>query len=71
MYLILVNTYFLAMPSSTWFDDLPALGKWPPAQAAAKLREIGETEAADILAPQMPGMGSEMRPEFIEKHRVA
>lgn len=23
-----------------------------------------------ILAPQTPGMGSELRPEFVEKHRV-
>jgi hypothetical protein len=33
-----------------WFDDLPTLGQLPPAQAAAKLRELGEDQAADVLA---------------------
>src|SRR5438552_3052239 len=37
------------MNSTTWFDDLPVLGKLPPEQAAAKLREVGEDEAADML----------------------
>src|SRR6266571_1709470 len=33
---------------NTWFDD-PVLGKLPPGEAAAKLREVGENEAADML----------------------
>ena len=37
------------MTTSTWFDDLPVLGRLPPAEAAAKLRELGESEAADAL----------------------
>ncbi|HBR00389.1 MULTISPECIES: hypothetical protein [unclassified Roseofilum] len=32
-----------------WFDDLPAIGKMPVTQAAAKLREIGEEELAIAL----------------------
>jgi hypothetical protein len=34
---------------STWFDDLPVLGKLPAAQAAAKLREMGESGLAVAL----------------------
>src|SRR5512139_1485755 len=37
----------MTLPS--WFDDLPVLGKLPPAAAAAKLRELGEDEAATAL----------------------
>jgi hypothetical protein len=38
------------MPSSqNWFDDLPVLGKLPPEQAAAKLRELGDEETATTL----------------------
>ena len=37
------------MTTSTWFDDLPVLGALPPEEAAAKLREIGESEAATAL----------------------
>jgi hypothetical protein len=37
------------MTTSTWFDDLPVLGALPPEAAAAKLREVGETEAATAL----------------------
>ncbi|MDA2912520.1 hypothetical protein MYX77_00920 [Acidobacteriia bacterium AH_259_A11_L15] len=37
------------MTASTWFDDLPVVGKWPPARAAAKLRELGEDDAAATL----------------------
>jgi len=33
---------------NTWFDD-PVLGKLPPGEAAVKLREVGENEAADML----------------------
>ena len=42
------------MNSSTWFDDLPVLGKLPPEDVAAKLRELGEDEAATAMeAAQM------------------
>jgi hypothetical protein len=37
------------MSASTWFDDLPVLGKLPPKQAATKLREVGEDDAAAAL----------------------
>lgn len=37
------------MTAPIWFDDLPVLGKLPPAQAAAKLREVGENKTADTL----------------------
>jgi hypothetical protein len=37
------------MYPSNWFDDQPVIGKLPPEQAAARLREIGENEAADML----------------------
>lgn len=37
------------MARSQWFDDLPVLGKMTPAEAAAKLREVGENEAAEAL----------------------
>jgi len=35
--------------TATWFDDLPVLGALPPEEAAAKLRQLGETEAAEAL----------------------
>jgi hypothetical protein len=35
--------------ATAWFDDLPVLGRLPPDQAAAKLREVGEKEAAATL----------------------
>ena len=37
------------MTTSTWFDDLPVLGALPPREAADKLREVGESEAATAL----------------------
>ncbi len=37
------------MHTSNWFDDQPVIGKLPPEQAAVKLREVGESEAADML----------------------
>jgi hypothetical protein len=37
------------MNTSGWFDDTPVLGKLPPDQAVAKLRELGEDEAAESL----------------------
>jgi hypothetical protein len=37
------------MTTDTWFDDLPVIGKLPPEEAAAKLREVGEDELADAI----------------------
>ncbi|MHC4789365.1 MAG: hypothetical protein ACYS8K_09225, partial [Planctomycetota bacterium] len=37
------------MTSATWFDDLPVLGALPPGEAAARLRQVGESEAAASL----------------------
>ncbi len=37
------------MDTSEWFDDVPVLGRMSPAQAAAKLHEIGEDETANAL----------------------
>src|SRR5438045_3128327 len=37
------------MRSQDPFDDLPVLGKLPPALAAAKLREIGDDATAEVL----------------------
>src|SRR5687767_9904945 len=34
---------------TTWFDDLPVLGKLPPDHAAAALRDLGEDAAADVI----------------------
>src|SRR5512142_323527 len=43
------------MTPSAWFDDLFVLGQLPPAQAAIKLREAGEDEAAARLEEARPG----------------
>ncbi|MBW4692300.1 MAG: hypothetical protein KME27_11090 [Lyngbya sp. HA4199-MV5] len=37
------------MNTALWFDDLPVLGKLPSAEAAAKLYEMGDNGAAEIL----------------------
>ena len=37
------------MNEERWFDDLPVLGALPPEQAAARLRQVGEEEAATAL----------------------
>src|SRR5512135_2274853 len=37
------------MTRSAWFGDLSVLGQLPPGPAAAKLREVGEDEAAARL----------------------
>jgi hypothetical protein len=37
------------MDTALWFDDLPVLGKLPLAEAAIKLREVGEIEDAEVL----------------------
>jgi hypothetical protein len=40
------------MTKSDWFDDTPVLGKMPPEEAAAKLREMGEDEAAETMGAE-------------------
>lgn len=40
-------------PNSSWFEDLPVLGKLPPAEAAAKLRAAGD-EASAIAVDHAP-----------------
>ncbi len=42
------------MTRPSWFDDLPVLGKLPLEAAAAKLRELGEDEAATTLEAASP-----------------
>lgn len=37
------------MATTTWFEDLPVIGKMQPGKAAAKLREVGDDNAADAL----------------------
>src|ERR1044072_1247473 len=37
------------MSAAKWFDDLTVIGKLPPEEAAAKLREVGENNAASVL----------------------
>jgi hypothetical protein len=37
------------MTASQWFEDLPVLGAMPPEEAAIKLRQLGEDEAAEEL----------------------
>ena len=37
------------MTTSDWFEDRPVLGQLPPEQAAAKLKELGEEQAAQAL----------------------
>lgn len=37
------------MSSEQWFDEVPVLGRQSPQEVAAKLRELGEQEAADLL----------------------
>jgi len=37
------------MDTTGWFDDLPVIGKLPLSEAARKLREIGEEQAASAL----------------------
>ncbi len=37
------------MDTSNWFDNIPVLGKLSPEEAAAKLHEVGEDEAAEML----------------------
>jgi hypothetical protein len=37
------------MTRDQWFDDLPVIGRLPPEEAAARLRAVGETAAADAI----------------------
>jgi hypothetical protein len=37
------------MDSMIWFDDIPIIGKLPASQATCKLREVGETNSAEII----------------------
>ena len=50
------------MTTSSWFDDLPVMGRLAPEQAAAKLREMGEAEAAaaceTVRATLRPNFGT-------------
>jgi hypothetical protein len=51
------------MSASRWFDDVPVLGKLLPRHAAAKLREVGEHDAAAALdAARKAARGSRGRP---------
>jgi len=43
------------MTDVNWLDRLPVIGNLPPADAAAKLREIGEDEIADAMMTSSPG----------------
>lgn len=45
------------MTTPVWFDDLPVLGKLSAAEAAEKLREVGENEAALELQGARPESG--------------
>jgi len=38
-----------AKDNQLWFDDIPVLAKLPRGEAAAKLREMGDTETAELL----------------------
>jgi hypothetical protein len=37
------------MGNQAWFDNIPVIGELPPLEAAAKLRQVGEDEAAKAL----------------------
>lgn len=41
------------MKHNDWFDQLPVLGNLPAAQAAAKLHEVGENDAAAALEAEL------------------
>ncbi len=43
------------MNTTSWFDDVPVIGKLPPEQAIEKLREVGENEVADMLEMTQEG----------------
>ena len=40
--------------SASWFEEFPVLGRLPPAQAAAKLRELGDETTAALLEGAQP-----------------
>ncbi|HCI79996.1 MAG TPA: hypothetical protein DHW02_09915 [Ktedonobacter sp.] len=52
------------MNSSSWFDNQPVIGKLSPEQAAAKLREVGEDEAASRLESMGTGLESTGQQQF-------
>jgi hypothetical protein len=56
---------------SDWLSRLPVIGKLPPAEAAAKLREIGEDEIADSLidTPQPAGESFKLLPSSDKRRR--
>src|SRR5712692_337657 len=37
------------MGDQMWFDDVPAIGELPPEEAAARLRQVGEDEVAEVF----------------------
>lgn len=37
------------MRDQVWFDDVPVIGELPPAEAAARLRRVGEDEVAEAF----------------------
>ena len=39
----------MAIDSSSWFDDLPVIGRLPADKAAQTLRDMGDPETADLL----------------------
>src|SRR5262249_22477937 len=51
-----------AMPATDWFD-IPVLGSLPPEQAEAKLRELGETDAANALRDAPVGKSFSLQPK--------
>jgi len=60
----------IEMDTTTWFNHLPVLGNLPRDEAIAKLRDIGENEAADWLEVEQPepsqtfGLGERLRDVF-------
>jgi len=46
------------MDTASWFENLPVIGNLPAKQAASKLREVGEEQAAELLE-QFEGTSSQ------------
>jgi len=53
----------LAAPNAVYLESGSLKGE-PPAIEALRMRD------GCLLAPELPGMGSELRPDFIAKHKV-
>src|SRR2546426_12701903 len=49
------------MNTTSWFDDIPVIGKLPPEQAIEKLREVGEDDVADMLEMTQEGQTKAFR----------